>query len=175
MEHKNNDTVNHPKHYNAGVLWKDKKPPAPKPCKDCGVNFQPYCGGDKFCPPCRPARARKRHREGMRTYRDKDRNRARRVKANWDLKRFGLTLEEYEVMFAAQNGCCAICFVSGKGRGRGILRTLCVDHCHETGRVRGLLCADCNTSIGLMRENITALKSAINYLTIHGELPCHPQ
>lgn len=44
-------------------------------------------------------------------------------------------------------------------------KKLSVDHCHKTGKVRGLLCSNCNTAIGLLKEDINVLKNAINYLT----------
>lgn len=72
---------------------------------------------------------------------------------------YGLTMKDYENLLDFQDWSCAICFahfVDGKAN---------VDHCHSTGRVRGLLCHNCNTSIGLMKESIENLKSAISYLT----------
>jgi hypothetical protein len=62
----------------------------------------------------------------------------------YDLRKFGLTLEQYDQMYAAQNGGCAIC---GGQNDDG--RRLFVDHNHQTGRVRGLLCARCNTRTGV--------------------------
>lgn len=77
----------------------------------------------------------------------------------WTLKRrFGLSLKDYDDMLLAQNGVCAIC------GGRDKNRRLAVDHCHHTGRVRGLLCRDCNVSLGLMREDCSRLSAAISYL-----------
>lgn len=79
-----------------------------------------------------------------------------------NLKRnFRLTLEEYEHMKAAQNYGCAIC---QKNRS-SIKKDLCVDHDHETGKIRGLLCDNCNRGIGLLQDNINLLHKAIEYLT----------
>ena len=58
--------------------------------------------------------------------------------------RYGITLEDYEAMFARQGGCCVICGESG--------HKLVVDHNHETGKVRALLCHHCNTMIGSARR-----------------------
>ena len=81
------------------------------------------------------------------------------------LKRaFGLTLEQYDEMLAAQGGVCAICG-SDKPAGRG---AFIVDHCHITGRIRGLLCTQCNTGIGHLRDSISILKQAITYLANGG-------
>jgi transketolase len=74
-----------------------------------------------------------------------------------------MTVAEYETMEAAQNGLCAICKQKPKGyRNNG---RLFVDHCHDTGRKRGLLCHACNVGIGQLHHDITILQSAINYLT----------
>lgn len=68
-------------------------------------------------------------------------------------KKYGITLEDYNKMFAEQNGCCAMC-----GRHQSeFKRALAVDHNHITGAVRGLLCMRCNTTLGsyeLLRLNI---------------------
>lgn len=72
---------------------------------------------------------------------------------------YGITQEQYEAKWSAQGGLCAIC--------RGCFESLQVDHCHETGKVRGLLCKPCNTALGMMRDRIPALQSAIEYLRYH--------
>lgn len=72
---------------------------------------------------------------------------------------YGLEPTEYDSMLAKQNGLCAICnneCSSGK--------RLAVDHDHNTGIVRGLLCSNCNTSLGGFKDSIDLLKSAIKYL-----------
>ena len=81
-------------------------------------------------------------------------------------KNYGLTVEQYDVMLRAQNGVCAVCNKdepSVHGR-TGKKFQLSVDHCHATGRVRGLLCQKCNRAIGLMGDNVDLLKRAIDYL-----------
>lgn len=78
-----------------------------------------------------------------------------------DLKRkYGITLEQYNQMFAAQNGCCAIC---GKHQVE-FVKGLAVDHNHASGAIRSLLCVNCNLGIGCFRDNIGLLKAAIAYL-----------
>ena len=74
-------------------------------------------------------------------------------------KSFGLTLDDYEKMLALQKGVCAIC-----GQ-RDEHFSLAVDHCHVTGRIRGLLCSQCNRGLGLFRDSIESLRAAINYLS----------
>jgi hypothetical protein len=80
----------------------------------------------------------------------------------------GITLDEYYVIEGRQNGKCDICRKeeNRKSRSGGIAR-LCLDHCHETGKVRALLCHDCNTAIGKFKDDIQLLKNAISYLEKH--------
>ena len=88
----------------------------------------------------------------------------------------GLTIEQYRQMFIDQNNLCAICFqpetriYKYKDNSKGIkIAKLCLDHSHITGKVRKLLCHDCNTMIGKARESIITLQSAIDYLKRHAE------
>ncbi len=74
--------------------------------------------------------------------------------------KFGITLNDYNDMFAAQSGCCKIC---GKHQ-QEFKKALCVDHCHTTGKVRALLCNNCNTMIGMAFENKEILLNGIKYL-----------
>ncbi len=86
---------------------------------------------------------------------------------NLELKKhFGITLEEYNRMKEAQRDSCAICgkpettFDSKQQK----TRELSVDHCHTTGKIRGLLCAHCNHAIGKFKDNVELLQKAIDYL-----------
>lgn len=65
-------------------------------------------------------------------------------------------------MVHEQKGLCDICYQPNIAH-----RDLCVDHNHETGRIRGLLCTNCNTGIGLLKENPLILDRAITYLAKH--------
>ena len=75
-------------------------------------------------------------------------------------KYYGMTPELYSSMLDAQGGLCAICHKACKSGHR-----MSVDHCHATGRIRGLLCKNCNNAIGLMCDDIDILKAAILYLS----------
>ena len=80
-------------------------------------------------------------------------------------KTFGITLEQYREMSRIQNHTCAICKQPETAREhRGKLRDLSVDHCHKTGRVRGLLCKEHNMMLGLANDNVDVLKGSIVYL-----------
>lgn len=78
--------------------------------------------------------------------------------------KFGISLERYNEMHAAQDGKCAICGNSETALRFGKIRNLAVDHCHTTGNVRGLLCGQCNPMIGYARDNTKILEKAIEYL-----------
>lgn len=75
---------------------------------------------------------------------------------------FGLSREAYDEMLKKQGGKCAICRMHETCTRNNFLS---VDHCHETKRVRGLLCMRCNRANGLFRDNVKILKAAIKYLS----------
>jgi hypothetical protein len=74
-------------------------------------------------------------------------------------KKFGIGLNEYNNMLSKQNNSCVIC------EQQLILPQ--VDHCHTTGKVRGLLCMHCNTALGKFKDDTATLQRAINYLNQH--------
>lgn len=74
------------------------------------------------------------------------------------IKKYGITNEDYEVMLEEQNGNCALCF-----RAQGKFR-LHIDHCHTTGRVRGLLCHQCNWYLGIIDADIAILDRIKEYI-----------
>lgn len=88
---------------------------------------------------------------------------------SWRLKAFGLTEEEYENMVKLQDGSCAICLKPETYLHKGVLQNLAIDHDHNTGKVRALLCAKCNKGIGIFNENTETMKSAIRYIEFHKE------
>jgi hypothetical protein len=72
--------------------------------------------------------------------------------------RYGITLEQYEAQLDKQGGVCAICC------NPPTTRRLCVDHNHETGEVRGLICNSCNRGLGYLKDDSRLLKAAVQYL-----------
>jgi len=78
--------------------------------------------------------------------------------------KYKITMAEYEAMSLKQSGKCAICFAPPEDDRYGVL---CVDHCHETGKVRGLLCIKCNTGLGRFEDKLQILINAIHYLKAH--------
>lgn len=89
----------------------------------------------------------------------KDPVKRRRTMRNCSLKRkYGITLEIYEKMYEEQKGLCAVCKCVPDGRG------LVVDHDHATGKIRGLLCVNCNSMLGMSGDKTEVLRNAIDYL-----------
>lgn len=78
---------------------------------------------------------------------------------------YGIGLEDFLELLDKQRGKCAICLGVGFKMHEGIKETLVVDHCHETGKVRGLLCNNCNRGLGLFKDSIGNLGAAIEYLS----------
>lgn len=77
-------------------------------------------------------------------------------------EKYGISVETYEDMLAAQGSCCRICNVALTGE--TYATKPCVDHCHETKRVRGILCAFCNIALGFLKDDPARLARAIEYL-----------
>jgi hypothetical protein len=83
------------------------------------------------------------------------------------VRKYGITMEQFQAMKDAQNYKCLLCSRVFKDRGTRFEQA-CIDHDHETGKVRGLLCWMCNAGLGMFDENVEALANAIKY--IKGEL-----
>lgn len=79
-------------------------------------------------------------------------------------RKFGISHAEYAELHQKQGGVCAICKKPETATRNGKVKSLAVDHCHTTGRIRGLLCADCNTGIGKLKEDENIFLAAIQYL-----------
>ena len=75
------------------------------------------------------------------------------------MRKYNISIEEYEKLWQSQGGKCKICGnpVAGK-------KKLAVDHCHAKGNIRGLLCENCNRGLGMFKDNIDTLNKAIEYL-----------
>jgi hypothetical protein len=82
--------------------------------------------------------------------------------ANRHLKKYGITLDEKEAVFENQGRCCGICKTTNPGK-----KGWCVDHCHATDKIRGILCGKCNLMLGHGNDDISILEAAITYLEHH--------
>ena len=126
-------------------------------CPDCGIEklaseFNKYpknkSGLYTYCKPCKYIRYKNR--------RTPEQRRLERVKAC-----YGLEPEEYNELVKAANKTCQIC---GTPEGDDKPTKLVVDHCHDTGKVRGLICDRCNRALGLVGDNTKTLSNLITYL-----------
>jgi hypothetical protein len=107
-------------------------------------------------------------------WRENNPERAREVNARSNLKRreaaksarymkkYGLTADQVSAMLDKQGGVCAICKTDTS-------RGWCVDHCHTSNAVRGILCHDCNTGLGFFRDSRANLNNAIEYLDMFAD------
>jgi len=132
-----------------------------KICTTCGVEKdinQFYFRGGNYSPNSRKSKCKECDKK--------------RVAENYDpikyqeqhLKRsYGITLNEYNQMLADQNHKCITCGTTEPGGKHG---KFMVDHCHNTGKVRGLLCKGCNIALGEVGDNISTLQKMIQYLNI---------
>ena len=130
-------------------------------CKACFAALQKarYKSADAVA---RTKRWQQENPERFAAYQAEYRNRPERKRAMRDLyyrREFGLTADDVDAMIAAQDGVCAICLVAPKR-----FASWHVDHDHETGRIRGMLCNRCNQAIGLLGEDPARLRAAAEYL-----------
>jgi hypothetical protein len=83
------------------------------------------------------------------------------------LKKYGLTPAALEHLLATQDNSCAICEKSIRATDEDRFQVACVDHCHETGNVRGLLCFACNVGLGKFHDSPALLAKAAKYLKVN--------
>lgn len=98
------------------------------------------------------------HKQKRQSWGPQQKLRNQRYQLKFRLKKFGLTPEDYDRILSEQDGKCAICF---GGNGESLFN---LDHCHATGKVRGLLCDECNWALGHFDDDIPRIQTAIRYL-----------
>lgn len=81
------------------------------------------------------------------------------IKESWLKHKYNLSFDNYEMLIKSQNNMCLIC----KDIFNSSIKP-CVDHCHKTDKIRGILCSKCNAGIGLLNEDIMLMRNAIKYL-----------
>ena len=139
-----------------------------KQCNKC-KEFKPFTEFNKHirhkdglrtrCKPCEAVDAKKRKQKDL----QKDYLGTRQKERAANLKRmFGLSLEDYEQKAKNQNYVCAICLLPCKSG-----KNLAVDHNHKTGKLRDLLCGNCNGGLGKFQDNPELLSKAADYLRKH--------
>ena len=121
-------------------------------CVHCGASLKDYGGNGrrKFC----DSTCKSRYHS---------------TRAYYLKRKFGITEEFYDSLVKQQKGVCAICHGPPNGGPRGRQEILFVDHCHESGRIRGLLCFRCNSALGLLRDNLGSARRMVAYLETAGD------
>lgn len=145
-------------------------------CEECKIYFKEHARKNRehilevrrFRYHTDPTRSRAKYNaEDMRKKRA-DPKRKLQLYANHLKRKYGVTLEQYKIMLEAQNNCCAICEINFSGDGVGSKKIVpCLDHCHRTNKVRGLLCRKCNLAISYI-ESFKFYDKAQEYLRVNG-------
>jgi len=116
-----------------------------KPCRNCGDIFQPHSPSELYCD---------------------DKCKSDGITTAYLLRTYGITLIDYKNMIEEQEGLCKICRTEGWTMAKHHKIKLVVDHCHASGKVRGLLCHNCNRALGLLKDNEDYLERAKDYLKV---------
>lgn len=134
--------------------------PKEKSCELCNVKFTALTDKQRFCTvKCRRNHPTNKQKEKLNANSYKKRNPL--VAKGIKLKRhYGITTDTYYSMLSNQNGVCKICKLTCNTG-----RELCVDHCHKTGKIRGLLCVRCNNGLGYFQDSLDNLEAAKEYLS----------
>lgn len=140
-----------------------------KTCSKCNINkaydafykqTSSVDGRAYYCKKC--------DNERRKEWRTKNKVRNHETQRNTNLlKRYGITLDQYEKLFSDQGSMCGICGTKENYSGHLGPRkdwSFSVDHCHKTGVIRGLLCNDCNRALGLFKDDKRLLQAAILWL-----------
>lgn len=126
------------------------------------VDTKRFDGLQLWCMECNNTNRRRRYHE------DESRRAAVRLASRKSQLKciYGMSLDDYDILLGQQGGVCAICEnpETQRSNKNGAIDSLRVDHDHDTGKVRGLLCSKCNFGIGQFQDNIDLLKRAIVYL-----------
>lgn len=133
---------------------------------ECGHLDRPHFGKGR----CQECYKRWYHnldsvKEKRKIYQDKNKDRyAASCRQTHMKKKYGLGIDSYESMLSSQNGLCAICGNLETAIINGKIKNLCIDHDHVTGKIRGLLCQNCNQMIGHGQDNSEILEAGAAYL-----------
>jgi uncharacterized Zn ribbon protein len=125
---------------------KPGKPHKSRICILCGKEFQPDNSTQKYCLECRKKKERQWGTDAC-------------------FARYGITQKEYDELYQAQNGRCAVCGREHSGAIQsGKRKRMYIDHDHTTGKVRGLLCSNCNIALGFVHDDPELLTKLAEYL-----------
>jgi len=128
-----------------------------KTCKVCGVekNISDFYPGRKDCKNCKNAAARQWRKDNP----ENTERHLARMRERTKERRYGVTQEHFDQMLLSQDNKCKICNIEFSGS-----KFTHIDHCHDTDKVRGLLCNNCNLALGQFGDNTDIMDMAIKYL-----------
>lgn len=120
------------------------------------------CEAESFKTPKRREQIRLRTKKYRDNLKKTNLQEVRRKERECNIRRkYGISISEYDELVKGQNGVCAIC---NNHPTNSCGKKLHIDHCHTTGKIRGLLCGQCNTALGSFKDDINVIRNAINYL-----------
>lgn len=145
----------------------------PRICQGCRQVFRPtrrkqlWCSYDcyKTSENLKQARERTDFKRRLENHPDPSGRRAENFRNN--LRKYGLTVEEYQARLVAQNGVCVICGKPPKENGQRAAARLHVDHDHVTGQNRDLICLNCNRGLGYFKDDPALMRAAAEYIERH--------
>lgn len=123
--------------------------------KDYSLFYKDSHSKDGYAYRCKDCR-----KEYEKEYAKTDKYKIKVRRNRWKEANINITHEEYEQLLKQQDGRCAVCSTDTNQFGKG----MCVDHCHSTGKIRGLLCTECNLGLGYFKDKIELLENAKKYL-----------
>lgn len=151
----------------------------PRTCPTCGETYQPSRVSQLACSrKCRDAIPEQREKaraldkaperyERRKEVRRRNPEVTQAYNRRHNLRKYGLTIEDYDRILAEQGGVCAICGSSPNPNGVRAASRLHPDHDHKTGRNRALLCLNCNVAIGHFRDDPDLMQAAADYIKRH--------
>ncbi len=144
---------------------RDKKALPERNCAICGLAYHSNFKQKSTCSLLCSKLFKERLRKAKPPLKDVDPERYARNRLQRKLNKYGITIEAHNALVAKNGYVCAICKDRGKSE-----EALHIDHCHSSGKVRGLLCKRCNTALGYFDDRAELLREAANYLEHDG--PC---
>lgn len=137
-------------------------------CKICAAKYQKAAYHKKYRYELLSDEKKKELSGKHKRYQQKNKQKIANRTRSYRLKRnYSMTQEEYGHMFLRQGNSCGICKTKKFG---GMGKRPQIDHCHTTGKIRGLLCSRCNMGIGQLQDSIEVLNLAIEYLKLHRKI-----
>jgi len=129
-------------------------------CRDCGSNAARSW----------KALNRKQYKKQQQKWAKNNKEKVNNIANNYYQKKlkfqqYGITKDQYDSLLKSQSNGCKIC-----GNNNENNRALAIDHCHKTGKIRGLLCGNCNRGLGQFKDNKELLSKAIKYLSIADDM-----